>query len=701
MKKYLWAVFILVAGIVIYQYVQYQSGLIFHVYEIDEINSNVITKDNQIYVNGELFQVKSVQMSASMPNYRFSDYAADQADYMRWMKDIHEMGANTIHVSTLMDDDFYNALYEFNQGHKDQPLYLFQGVRVSDYGNNTPFDAYDSEFYDILKQDLRSAIDIVHGKKNILLNRGRGLGTYRKDISSWVLGYQIGDSWNNNTVAYTNHNHNTTQFSGTYVKTDKDANAFEALLASLMDDGLRYEGEKYGRQSLISFINDPGNDPFAYDGFYAGQLSKTVQIDVSHILPTDALKSGIIASYHMFEVPSDFMTYFSEDTKKTLKNEISQMNPSHYLNGYVDLLNAYYDVPVLISNYGFSSARGSDTKESLDEKAQGKALMETYDDFMESGCAGAIIHHWQDEWGNRTWNTNYAVNVDESIYWDDIQSMNHGYGLLAFDPGKEKRKVYIDGIHEEWEEDDVVYINDGLKLSMKQDEQGIYFFIHGNQDKLSDHLILPIDITSESGSRIWKDHETTFERPADFILELEGIKAQMLVQSRYESLRENFLSMIDGEDPFIYPPKKDDSAFVAINMIQKKMKIRENVTNSKPVYSEVKETGKLIYGNGNPESKDYYSLSDFMIGKDGIEIRIPWQLLNFSNPANLEIHQDYYEHYGVETKTISKLYVGLGTINDKQIPMQDVTLKRWNKAETHERKKQSYDIVKEAWRKQP
>ena len=133
MKKYLWAVFILVAGIVIYQYVQYQSGLIFHVYEIDEINSNVITKDNQIYVNGELFQVKGVQMSASMPNYRFSDYAADQADYMRWMKDIHEMGANTIHVSTLMDDDFYNALYEFNQGHKDQPLYLFQGVRVSDY----------------------------------------------------------------------------------------------------------------------------------------------------------------------------------------------------------------------------------------------------------------------------------------------------------------------------------------------------------------------------------------------------------------------------------------------------------------------------------------------------------------------------------------------------------------------------------------
>ena len=76
-------------------------------------------------------------------------------------------------------------------------------------------------------------------------------------------------------------------------------------------------------------------------------------------------------------------------------------------------------------------------------------------------------------------------------------------------------------------------------------------------------------------------------------------------------------------------------------------------------------------------------------------------MLNFSNPANLEIHQDYYEHYGVETKTISKLYVGLGTINDKQIPMQDVTLKRWNKAETHERKKQSYDIVKEAWRKQP
>ena len=31
-----------------------------------------------------------------------------------------------------------------------------------------------------------------------------------------------------------------------------------------------------------------------------------------------------------------------------------------------------------------------------------------------------------------------------------------------------------------------------------------------------------------------------------------------------------------------------------------------------------------------------------------MEIKIPWQLLNFSNPAEMQIHDDYYENYGRE-----------------------------------------------------
>ena len=38
------------------------------------------------------------------------------------------------------------------------------------------------------------------------------------------------------------------------------------------------------------------------------------------------------------------------------------------------------------------------------------------------------------------------------------------------------------------------------------------------------------------------------------------------------------------------------------------------------------------------EAADYDSLADFCFGEDCVEIRIPWALLNFANPAEMLIH---------------------------------------------------------------
>ena len=35
-------------------------------------------------------------------------------------------------------------------------------------------------------------------------------------------------------------------------------------------------------------------------------------------------------------------------------------------------------------------------------------------------------------------------------------------------------------------------------------------------------------------------------------------------------------------------------------------------------------------------------------GDGFVEIKIPWQLLNFADPTKMYIHDDYYEVYGVE-----------------------------------------------------
>ena len=114
-----------------------------------------------------------------------------------------------------------------------------------------------------------------------------------------------------------------------------------------------------------------------------------------------------------------------------------------------------------------------------------------------------------------------------------------------------------------------------------------------------------------------------------------------------------------------------------------------------PVY----ETGLLYYGNGNPASDEYNSLSDFMAGDGFVELRIPWQMLNFYDPSSMKIHDDYYQHYGVVGMSINKMYVGVVSSNStNRVQLGAKSLKGWDmKVTYHERLKESYYVVQKAW----
>ena len=113
------------------------------------------------------------------------------------------------------------------------------------------------------------------------------------------------------------------------------------------------------------------------------------------------------------------------------------------------------------------------------------------------------------------------------------------------------------------------------------------------------------------------------------------------------------------------------------------------------------ETGKLRYGNGNPESEDFDSLADFCAGDGFVEIRIPWQLLNFADPSNMKIHDDYYKNHGVEYLRIDHISVGAGD-GSQTIELHEFPLKPLGKKpEYHERLKKSYYILQDYWQSHP
>lgn len=710
MKKFTLTAVMLVLCLLAVRYAIYYGGFYIDFYPDEPIIVQAKTEGKTIYIKNQdgqykEFLIKGVDVASSIAGHNATDYAVNRENWIKWFEQIQEMGANTIRIYTIYNDTFYNAFYEYNSK-REEPLYLIQGIQVSDYANNSSQDAYSREFYGSLKKDSMDVVDVIHGRKNIMFNQMKGSGSYRKDISPWVLGYIVGSEWNSGTVAYTNHNGSyMTNYTGTYFSTATEVTAFEAMLTKILDEMVSYESKKYKVQRLMSFINDPKDDPFVYEEFYGKQLGKYNYIDAENIVPTNELKSGYFASYRLYEFCPSFANYFSVNQKEELSNILKNLNGELFYDGYTQLLANYHSMPVIITGYGFSSARGADDLDGpITEEEQGKALVSTYEDIMKSGCRGAIVSTWQDSWERRTWNTSYAVDVKEAYRWHDIQTNGQGYGILSFDPGKNQSIVYVDGDSSEWQLKDQVFKSDGISISSRYDERFLYLLIENEDFTEQTQLYIPIDTTPKSGSRQSENPKMTFERDVDFLLCLNGRNdSRLLVQSRYEVLRGNYLMQISREDPFISFPEKDAEKFMPIRMICKNNDLlMENMTYEEVMAGKLfdtYETGKLIYGNGNPNSNEYNSLADFCYGNGFVEIRLPWQLLNFSNPADMKIHDDYYENYGVEGIHISKLYIGLGKPNEKNpVSMTAIQLKGWmDKVSYHQRLKSSYFILQESW----
>ena len=643
----------------------------------------------------EEFEIRGVDLGTGIPGHFATDYAISEETYLRWFQWIQEMGANTIRVYTVLDDSFYNAFYQYNQG-REEPLYLLQGLWVNDYAQNSHVDAYDDSIYGALLEDCRTLVDVVHGSRVLSLGRGLGSGSYTKDISPWVLGYLIGVEWEDDTVAYTDDMRpEMAGYQGEYLYTTPEATPFESMLARVGDTLISYESRRYKQQRLVAFSNWPTTDPFDYPTAVANFFRKFAKIDVEHIRTTENFLSGQFASYHVYPYYPDYFQYMEQTSGE---------GNTYY--AYLKALVEHHSIPVVISEFGASSSRGMAQASSvsgrshggLTEEEQGRAIAACYEDIMAAGCAGSIVFSWQDEWYKNSWNTLHAVDLTKAPYWSDYQTAGQSFGLLAFDPGEERSVSYGDGDLEEWGPEDVAAGGGDSSLSIKYDEKFLYLLAYqqGFQEG-EERLFIPLDITPESGSNYCSNYGVKMEEQADFLVVIDGKEeSRVLVQERYEVLRAMYGRELEYTDPYANPPDKESPLF---KTIQLPLTLREFTDDleAQP-RSVLYETGALVYGNANPSSEEYNSLADFCFAGDYVEIRLPWQLLNFSCPAEMLVHGDYYEHYGVENLEIDSLGAGIGLGGEERIPMERFPLEGWGRdASYHERLKQSYYAVQEMW----
>lgn len=662
------------------------------------------------------FEIKGVNLGSGIPGKWATSFSIDEETYLRWFKYIQEMGANTIRVYTIQNDTFYNAFYEYNKDNKN-PLYMLHGVWVNDYVLNSHRDAYSNEFYDTFLENSKIMVDVIHGRRKLNLGRvaSAGHGTYKKDISDWVIGYILGVEWDDSTVSYTDDlyrgKEGYSSYSGTYMYTTQEATPFETMLTMVGDKTIEYETERYGEQRLVAFSNWPTTDPFRYPKIITDFFMKCAQVDVEHIKTTDSFIPGQFVSYHVYPYYPYYLSFaedwsvFGLESKDTFRDEQGRVNA---YRAYLQMLNNHHTMPVVISEFGVSTGRGmaqvdKDTgrnQGNTSEQAQGQALIDCWNDIKITGCNGGCVFTWQDEWFKRTWNTMHAVNLTRTAYWSDYQTNEQYFGLLSFDPGREESVCYVDGDVAEWTENDKIQ-SGVIELSVKYDEKFMYFLVKKDGlDFENETLYLPLDITPKSGSNYCENFGTKFDKDADFVIVIDGQdNSRIMVQERYDALRSTYSKDIYKFDTYFKKniPEKNSPKFVTIEFI-----LRTAIALSpetKETVAESYETGKLLYGNANPESTEFNSLADFISAGDYIEIKLPWQLMNFADPSKMEVHDDYYDgNYGIEYISIDKMYAGVGTGN-KRIKLDEIKLKGWgNKVTYHERLKESYYIMQDLWK---
>ena len=474
------------------------------------------------------------------------------------------------------------------------------------------------------------------------------------------------------------------------------------MLARVGDTLLEYEMRKYGDQKLLAFSNWPETDPLYHEQWRLEKNTNLARIDVEHIHGKENLRTGMFASYHIYPYYPAFLDF--EEKYASYVDEKGENNP---YQGYLKDINEHHTMPVVISEFGLPSSRGiarinkarGMDQGNLSEKEQAERLKILYEDIKTAGCSGAIVFAWQDEWFKRTWNTWPGVNLARNAYWSDYQTNEQSFGLITFDPGETESIVYVDGDVEEWEEIPWLTKDEGFGLQAAYDEKFVYFHVYVKDLKEGDIVYLPVDITPNSGA--YKDQESglTFEQPTDFLIRLDGKdNSAMLVQEYYDMLFATERREIWEEDAFINPPEKDSEQF---NMIQQFLRGKIMMLNGEVLEPWLFPAGELLHGDANPKHEEFNSIADFNIKGDHIELRIPWTMFNFSDPSQMEIHDDYYEHYGVEELKIKKMDISMQVLKDgKKIvkPFESLKLKGWgNHPSWHMRIKESYYAMQEVY----
>lgn len=659
--------------------------------------------------NGENVQewnryfLKGVNMGVALPGHYPSEFSATYENYFEWFEKIAEMNSNTIRIYTILPPEFYEAFAQYNINHSNKPLYLLQGVWAEETDSNNYFD---KNYIDKFQTEIKDVIDVIHGQAVIQERPGHAAGTYARDVSSFVIGILLGREWEPVTVSTTNKkNAGIKKYNGNFISLPA-GNPMEAWLAQMMDFTVQYETQIYEEQRPVSFVNWLPLDPMYHNSEFIE--SKKVReydndlesVDFEKFYATNLFKAGIFAAYHAYPYYPDFV-YLDDKYKDAITKEGQHDN---YFACIDDLKKHCRDMPLIIAEYGLPSSRGNShyTNFGLDQGGHSEADQSDKNkiltkDIYEAGCGGAIYFEWMDEWFKFNWLVlDFEVPASRRKFWHNMENPEQNFGVLAV----EQRKRTIDGLDNDWNEKDKLDGNTSGDVSAHADAEYFYLKYKLNDfDFGKNNLYVAIDTyDKKKGSHRLPFLKENQDNGYEFLMTFNNKdSAAILVDEKYSVYSDIYNDYV----PLYCSKENYDGNFVRQIMLSNRE--RESLTGEKTPRRVYDRSG-LIYGKSN----EYETSNSNWIWNENekiLEIRLPWHLLNVSDPSSGNVLDDKPGTGEIESTVTDGFNIGT-FITDKsdhgakEFPSDKLEFfkwKHWDQPEYITRLKKTYYMFKDLY----
>jgi hypothetical protein len=650
-----------------------------------------------------------VNLGATTPGHAPGELSPTKEDYLRWFGQITDMHADVIRVYTILPPYFYEALAEFNAGRKE-PLYILQGIWAPDEqligAGGRGLDALQKDTIELFEQEIRHAVQVIHGQLKRRPEPGHASGKFNADVSPYVLGWVIGTEWDPYTVKATNDAHPEMKpYHGTYFQAVSGASPFESWLTRMMDS-LAQEDMKFGWQHPVSFTNWVTTDPLAHPNEPADN-EDMVSVDPMHIRPFESWKAGYFASYHIYPYYPDLLRY--EDKYQTYIDSEGNINP---YSGYLHDLRVHHKgIPLIVAEFGVPSSRGMAHYGPLNrnqgmhtEKEQGQIDSDLYRSIYNESYDGAILFAWQDEWFKITWNTMELDSpAERRPMWRNMLTNEENFGMLAVEPGKSPEDtIVLDGKTDDWDhrKDKTSRDYENYSLAVAHDEAYLYLLLSnkaGAWKPEEEPIYIGFDTVTGGSVKADKAPGVVFSEGLEFVMQLGGEKGSgIYVGSAYDyhSWKYGYVAkMMEWQEAW---PHAEKGLFLPWRLpVSKPFVLPQSKT--KMPFEDV-EVGRLQAGTTDPNSAEFNNLTDWSYSGAVIEVRVPWMLIGFTDPSEHKVWRYPYEA-GAFKMEESKAVRVEPHLAGHSAPVEPVAYKwdSWNVPVSHERLKMSYWLLKDAY----